>query len=186
MKINRLALFGLMALVQLSVPGWMIWSQEKIVVQGETFRFRVGPMDPNDPFRGSYLHLDFQDLEWKTRDSSFQEGEEVFVALKLDAEHFAVIDEVLHDRPKDKPYVTAELTSPWINFSQSVRVRYPFDRYYLNEYMAPDAETAYIESGRDTTLEAFVLVKVLEGNAVIEDLVIGDKSVRELVRERGE
>ncbi|MBK6341440.1 MAG: GDYXXLXY domain-containing protein [Flavobacteriales bacterium] len=58
---NRKPLLFLgIALAQLAVPAWMIAGRERVLSQGEVFKFKTAPIDPRDPFRGEYVRLDFE------------------------------------------------------------------------------------------------------------------------------
>ena len=63
-----------------------------------------------------------------------------------------------------------------------VYARPPFDRYYLEEHRAPAAEAAYRAANTRTNRDAHVVVRVLDGRGVLEDLVIAGKSVQEIGR----
>ena len=55
-----LGVFVLVALMQLFVPANMIWSREKVLNEGKIYKFKTAPIDPNDPFRGKYISLNFE------------------------------------------------------------------------------------------------------------------------------
>ncbi|MBD3853743.1 MAG: GDYXXLXY domain-containing protein [Acidobacteria bacterium] len=55
----RLALFTVVALVQLTVAGGAIVRSELALRTGEAFRFRIQPVDPVDAFRGRYVAIRF-------------------------------------------------------------------------------------------------------------------------------
>ncbi len=55
----RLALFVVVALVQLAVAGGAIVKSELALRTGEAFRFRIQPVDPVDAFRGRYVAIRF-------------------------------------------------------------------------------------------------------------------------------
>ena len=60
-------------------------------------------------------------------------------------------------------------------------IRIPFDRYYLSEHDAPRAETTYREHSRRGSLDAYLVVRVRNGSAVLADLVVGGKPIREFL-----
>ncbi|MGB0413684.1 MAG: hypothetical protein ACPGJU_04495, partial [Coraliomargarita sp.] len=62
-----------------------------------------------------------------------------------------------------------------------VRIDIPFDRFYMDEAKAPRAEIIARESSRDKT--CWVEVRILNGSAVIEDVVVEGLSLRELAAE---
>jgi hypothetical protein len=58
-----------------------------------------------------------------------------------------------------------------------------FDRYYTDEHLAPAAERAYWQHSSGETREAYITVRVREGLAVLEELYIAGKPVREFVQQ---
>jgi len=63
------------------------------------------------------------------------------------------------------------------------RFDWPFDRFYLNEKLAPEADKWLAESlrgAKGVTAE----VRVLDGRAVLFDLSLGGRSFREHLKER--
>lgn len=52
--------FGVLCLAQIGVVLFQIMSYEKILKEGESFYFKVLPLDPYDPFRGRYVTLRFE------------------------------------------------------------------------------------------------------------------------------
>ncbi len=67
-----------------------------------------------------------------------------------------------------------------------MEIEYPFDRFYLEESKAPEAERAYWEANRDTTQVAYALVAVKNGHAALKDVMINNKSVIDVVNELNE
>ena len=60
-------LFLLVALAQLFVPAQMIYNQEDILDTGKLVKFQCEPIDPNDPFRGKYITLNFKENRIKVK-----------------------------------------------------------------------------------------------------------------------
>jgi hypothetical protein len=56
----------------------------------------------------------------------------------------------------------------------------PFERFYMDEKLAPEAEMAYAR-GRQ---EGVLVVRVWHGLGVIEDLELGGRPIRDVARER--
>ena len=81
--------------------------------------------------------------------------------------------------PKEKSYIEARLRT------QSGRQAYldlPLSRFYLPEDIAPQAERAYQTHSRQGQRDAFVAVRVRRGVAVIEDLYVGGKPLRDYLK----
>lgn len=60
-------LFLIVAVAQLFVPLQMIYNQEDIINTGKIVKFQCEPIDPNDPFRGKYITLNFKESEIKVK-----------------------------------------------------------------------------------------------------------------------
>ena len=177
-----LSLFILLAAVQIYVPMAMIIERETVLEYGKTYKFRTQPVDPNDPLRGKYITLGFED-DYITipGDSSFSEGQEVFVTLEENDLGFAVIKKIEHEIPLGNiDYVKAKIS--YVNFlddTSRIYIQYTFDRYYMEEHKAPKAEEAYVESARDSNSVSWALVKIKGGEAVLEDVMIDGISIDE-------
>lgn len=180
----RLPLFVLLAVVQLAVPAAMIAGRERVLATGEVFRFRTAPVDPYDAFRGRYVALGFPDAEavLPAGQKPPRRGERVYVELERDDEGFARLGTFRRERPEAGPYLRLRVL--W-TADDRVSLELPFDRYYLEEPLAPEAERLYREhSGGGDRRTAWVAVRVLDGRAAIEELYVGGVPIRDFVREQ--
>lgn len=181
-------LFVAIALAQLAVPWWMIRGHERVLREGEPYRFRTAPIDPRDPFRGEYVRLDFaaERGAWplpQPHDSTANELR-AYALLATDAEGFAQVSALSTLRPESGSYVEVEYFL-WDNDTITT-LRLPFDRFYLEEgdgarteeLLRPQWHSERVEQ----PLPAYALVHVLSGKAVIADLVVGDRPIREWLR----
>jgi len=177
----RLPLFALVAVAQLWVPAAMILARERVLARGELFRFRTAPVDPYDAFRGRYVALAIHVGEASLPPGlDLHPGEWVYVALVRDDDDFAHFGPISRE-PPDGPYL--RLRVRWAH-NQRVRFDLPFDRYYLDEDLAPAAERAYREHSRrqGEKHDAWVAVRVLEGQAALEELYVGGMPILDFVR----
>jgi uncharacterized membrane-anchored protein len=70
-------------------------------------------------------------------------------------------------------------------YGTNAYLQLPFDRYYMNESKAPQAESAYWSHSRRTNQAAYVSVRVLDGFAVLEDLYIDDTPIQDFLKKDG-
>lgn len=179
--------FTVVCLVQLYVPLQMVRFQNTIIETGKEYKFRTAPIDPNDPFRGKYITLGFEDNTFRFQDTTtrWNYQEEVHVQLENDEEGFATIVDVTKEPPtKEVPYVRAMLGgATTFDGYTTLTINYPFNRYYMEETKAPDAEKAYAQSQWDSTQVAYALVSIKDGNAVLKDVLINDVPIKEWVGE---
>ncbi len=188
-------IFIAVALAQLAVPAWMIVRHERVMRGGEVFKFRTAPVDPRDPFRGEYVVLNFDASsgEWKdphdgtdgTTDETFYADRTSFAMLARNDSDYAVITALSAEPPTNGPYI---MVKHWGAVGSAVnRVELPFDRYYLEEGDGAKTESMLMPQWNDGVvsqpLPAFALVRVYEGEAVIEDLIVGDRSIHAWLNE---
>ena len=176
--------FALLVIAQWLVPGLMIWKKEKVLEEGITYKFQSAPIDPNDPFRGKYIELNFKETSLTVKkDTSLEDGEKVYVTFSVNKEGYAIINSVSKPKPSKKDFL--ETTINYIsneNDSTTIFINYPFDQFYMDEYKAPRAEAIYRERSTDTLQKAYALVNLLNGDAVIKDVFINNTSIQQIIR----
>jgi len=185
LKKSLFLLFIVMVIFQLFVPTKMILDRENILRYGTEFKFKTAPVDPHDPFRGKYISLQFDeslvdlpsDKEWLT-------GETIYLIISADANGFASVDSVTGQKPSGSQHFLKTEVSYF--YSGRVRVSYPFDRFYMEESKAYDAEMAYQESQADTSVTAYALVSIKDGEAVLKDVLIDGIPIMEIARQINE
>lgn len=178
--------FLLIAIVQLYVPAKMIYDQEVVLLNGNEYKFKAAPIDPNDPFRGKYITLRFDATTFPVQNiNEWAINDEVFVQIQNDTAGFAQIKTVSKKRPVNDPdYIKAKIAFLMEDGKVNMRIEYPFDRFYMEESKAQAAEDMYRESIIDSTQVAYALVNIRNGEAVIRDVLINGTSVSDLVKAR--
>lgn len=174
------AFFAVLSVFQIAVPVWMIANREMTLRHGKQFRFRTAPVDPYDAFRGRYVALQFeQNTAPVPVEEKLATNQKVFAEPAEDENGFARIAKISAKRPNDEAYVQCRVNSITDSL---VYVRFPFDRYYMDEKLAPAAEAAYREHSRREVRDVYVTVRVKDGNAVLEELYIEGMPIREFLR----
>jgi uncharacterized membrane-anchored protein len=181
--------------MQLAAAYSLIRSREKVLREGELFRFQTRPIDPADPFQGRYVRLgirqDYVPLD-KQSVEEIPEMSTVYAVLDTDDDGFARFIRLERDRPTDGHYLKTRhrgWRTEWDGETQSQRhlgsrIAIPFDRFYMDEAKAPLAERIALESTRTTN--CWVEVRVLNGHAVIEDVYAEGQSLRDLAAREAE
>ena len=180
--------FVVVVVVQLSVPAVMILKHEDVLQTGTVYKFKTAPIDPNDPFRGKYISLNFDDaLTFYDSNENFNKQETAFVLLDNDAEGFAKIKAVLKQEPDNQQdYVKVKVYHAYGSNHHRIRITYPFDKFYMEESKAPDAENRYRQSvGKPDKKPAYALIAVKNGTAVLKDVIIDGHSVNDIVNQTG-
>jgi uncharacterized membrane-anchored protein len=178
-----LPLLIILVIVQLYVPVKMILAREEILTNGAEYKFKTAPLDPVDPFRGKYISLQFENNTIISKsDDDWINGQEVYVILTEDEKGYAKIRSVKKEVPSGElVYVKAAVRySTSANNVQNLVVDYPFNRYYMEESKAYKAEQVYRKSLQDTSRVTCALVCIKDGEAVLKDILIDGKPIREL------
>ena len=111
-KYRLLAIFILVALVQVYIPAKMVLDSEGVLDSGTEYKFKTAPVDPTDPFRGKYITLRYKDNSVEVEnESDWISGEEVYVILTKDVDGFARIKLISKEIPRYKvDYFKAKLS----------------------------------------------------------------------------
>lgn len=188
MKYFIFILFAVMCLAQWIIPGRMIYDSETILTKGDVFKFRTEPIDPSDPFRGKYVTLRFEADFIDLKDSGkWHPGEVIFVRFTPDSAGFAIAKDVSRTRPESGSYLRTIVTN--VNqFQDSNRLQFdlPFNRFYMEESKASQAEQLYWQAQRDSVQVTYGLVSLGAGQAVLQNIFINDKPVIEIINELNE
>lgn len=177
--IHIFIIFIVVALLQLMVPAKMIYDKETVLITGTVYKFKTQPIDPNDPFRGKYVTLGYELSTAKSLDSTIQNRDRVLIYLENDSLGFAKVKSVSKtDLKMGTDFIEVEID--YYNVSANmVHFNLPFDRYYMEESKAKPAEDIYREYSRrnDTINQTYALVAIKNGDAVLKDVYINDKSI---------
>lgn len=172
-----LFLFGIAMLLQFAVPTAMIAKREHALAHGRIFKFRTAPVDPYDAFRGRFVALGFdQNSVGVPEDSDFARGQKVYALLAEDADGFAYFTEVRRSRPDAGPYLSTKIQ---YMSGPNAQIHLPFDRFYMDENEAPEAERAYRQNSARSNRNAYVQIRIEKGFGVIEDLYVDGTPIRD-------
>ena len=173
-----LLLFGLLCIGQWSVPGALILKHQRTLSNGTVYAFRTAPVDPEDPFRGRYVALDFAAAELAAVPADpMPHDVPLYAPITVDTQGFAQLGLPAPAPPARGDWLPVRVA--WQDEGR-VRLQLPFDRFYLDEALAPEAERRYREADQGPTSRAdatYVMVRVRDGHAVIEMLYLNGRPV---------
>ncbi len=185
--------FIILALAQIFIPANMIFGQEDIINTGKEFHFRTQPIDPNDPFRGKFIYLNYKNDFFYNTDTNIKWNsyETAYVILKSNADGFAQIISAQKEKPdnnvdflKVKLQYISNYKWQTKDKDNKININYPFNRFYMEETKSKDAENYYRESSIDTNIICYSIVKIKNGKAVLTDVIINDKSIKDIIKEQ--
>jgi len=177
MKSLPILIFVLVALAQLGVPASMAWNRVQTLTHGRVWKFKTAPVDPEDAVRGRYVRLSY-DVDRFIGNEKFQSGDSVYAVLKENADGFAEVDRLTNKKVGGDNSVKVQAW--WLNDRENIS--FPFDQYWVTEQDAPAAEKAYAENSRRGQQNAFVTVRVHNGDAALEQLYINNQTLSDYLR----
>ncbi|MBS4025252.1 MAG: GDYXXLXY domain-containing protein [Clostridia bacterium] len=178
--------FGLLiclALIQILMPVRMIVQRETVLATGQQFKLVTVPVDPYDAFRGRYVALRFQE-EFAPTDNNFMASynQKVYAHIVEGTDGFAKFSTVTLQPPENASYLTVQFQYVDYNEGRAIaRFILPFDRFYMEEKLAPEAEAAYLKYSQQGANSAYVTVRVKNGLGVLEELYLDGKPVTEFL-----
>ncbi|WP_341878016.1 GDYXXLXY domain-containing protein [Defluviitalea saccharophila] len=178
MKKKLLAVFIVIAVIQLAIPLSMIIRREITLSRGEVYKFQVEPVDPYDPFRGRYVDVRLKnDALIVSKDFESRPGQKVFVTLDKDQKGYAKFAGIQLEKPKQGNYFATKILYSFEDDygKQEIHVEIPFDRYYMEEKLAPKAEQVY----REEIDNAYLTIRFLKGFGVVEQLFINEMPIED-------
>lgn len=182
MRAISYTVFALAVLAQWAIPLSQIRSHERTLENGSLIMLRCTAPDPYDLLRGRFLAVVPQQRSAPAvGDAQLQRGQEVFAVLVPGKDGAAMVSELSPVRPTSGDFIRVKVRGS--GTSRHYYFDWPFDRFYLNERLAPKADKWFAENiGKANGIMAEV--RVLNGNAVLEDLSLDGKRFREILKTR--
>lgn len=193
------------ASAQLAVPLHLAWRAETTLAKGTPVKFALRLYDPYDPMRGRYVRLNY---DWGSFELSPADharlGDarhlQVCARVAIDADGIGTIEQISLDPPTEGPWF--RIAARRWGGGTTVHLDPPFDRYFVNEHEAAAAETIFREATRRPTptaianesadvtaapsaptANAFAVIRIRQGEAQLEDVLIEGRSLAALAHE---
>lgn len=173
---------ALVAMAQLYIPATIIFKSEAILKNGSKYLFKTAPIDPTDAFRGKYVQLAFEEdslIVENRREYNYNHIQ--YSNIVTDSLGYVKLTGLTEKIPSAGDYIKVKIR--YIADSV-VYFNYPFDRFYLEEGMAEKAEELYRKNNIRGKQDSYAVVRVQAGSALIEDLWIGGKPIKESLKDK--
>jgi uncharacterized membrane-anchored protein len=172
---SKKILFAVFALVIFVVPAFIIFGSEDILENGHLHKLQLRGYDPFDPFRGKYLRLGYDDNI--SCDESLKEGDKAYVTLEKDSLGFSFFSYASSTKPDHDDYIEAELL--YVGGGMATIKIDNLTKYFINEDKAYEAELILRDFRRDRPEDLYVAVRVLDGDARLEDIFVEETPLLE-------
>ncbi len=181
MKALPLIVFGLAALAQWAAPVAQIWTHENTLSHGTLVKLKCAAPDPYDPLRGRFLAVrpEQQHVE-VPKGVEIESGTSMYGVLTTGEDGMATITSLSAAPPAEGAHIRVKVSSSYDNKAYII---WPFERFYINEKLAPEADQWFTENIR-TEQGIIAEVRVRDGRAVLADLSLGGRPFREILKER--
>ncbi len=179
MKRLRLGIFVLVAVAQLSVPMMLAWGRVQTLAHGRVWKLKTAPVDPEDAVRGRYVMLRFDAEDKYRQPEQLKSTDSLYAILKEGEDGFAEID---HLSFSPVPGDSAMKVEPGGFWDGEQRIVFPFRYFWLTEKRAPAAEKAYRENSKRGQQNAFVTIRIRNGDAALEQLYIDNQPLADYLR----
>lgn len=173
-------LFVIMALVQIFALTISISENMLIIKNGKTYKFKSEPVDPFDPFRGKYITLRLaEEGRTHTFKGKTDTKTDYYAVLEEDSEGYAKIVNLVEKKPEKDNYVKVRLL---YSSGDEKRIKFKFNKYYMNEFMSYKAEQLIREKLREQNSSIFAEVSVLDGKARIKSIIVNGLTIEEALK----
>lgn len=176
---NKLILipgFILMVALQWYFPLHTIMNKENTIQDGTLYKFEANPYIPSDIYQGVDIYLNLKEATVNVENAyDWQSGDHIYVSLSMDSTGFAQVNSLHKEKPTSGDFVSAIVSYSYNDSLQQAVINYPFSTYYLRD---SEATEQILKEQGDTTLPAYIVVNVLNGDAVVTDLVVNGRSLK--------
>lgn len=180
-KVLSLVVFGIAVLAQWAAPMAQIWTYENTLAHGTLIKLKCAAPDPYDPLRGRYLAVrPEQQMVAVPAELKLENDSPAYGVLTTGTDGLAAITSLSPTPPASGDYLRVLVTG---SYGASAYIAWPFDRFYINEKLAPEADKWFAENIR-TAQGITAEVRVRNGRAVLADLSLDGKPFREILKDR--
>jgi len=181
MRALPILIFCITALAQWAVPLFGIRQHEEVLKHGVLVKFKCRAPDPYDPLRGRYLAVRPEAERLPVPAGlKIASGMEIYISLSMEDDGFGKLGCITFKPPATGFYIRAKSGH---SYGDTTAIKWPFERYYLNENLAPDADKWLAENTRGEK-RVVAEIRILDGRSVLADLSFDGKPLRETLRDK--
>lgn len=194
-----LALFLLTLTVGLYYPAAKIIRFEFPLAPPAVVRFNATLYDPYDPFRGRYVAISARQAQLTVAREAGSEhmldldrSSRLYAVVEPDEKGMAKVVDLVKKPQKGKINLRLDRYSVYFRSREkdstgydTYQITFPFNRFYMNEKLAPEAERAFMQATRGGGAEGRcqIVVKIYrDGSYAIDDMEIGGMPIHEFLR----
>ena len=174
---KRIIAFTIYAVCLLALPAKMIYDQQNVFNEGTAYKFKCQPVDPNDPFRGKYVQLRFENIV--VTDKEVMSHDKFFGVVTVDNEGYARIEKVVNQYSDN--LILLELDYPLFQNDSTATFTFPIDRLYMNENKAQSAEDLYRNALRDNSQDVYAKIYISQGRYLLDDVYVDGVRLKDVL-----
>jgi len=170
----------IVAMAQLIIPVRMIRENEATVITGEEYKFRLNPPRDREQMLNSRAGRFAMNEITLSDGQKFENGEIVYVALKVGDDGFAEVASVTQTKgEKTFPGMNAKVSYVFADSIGKILVNYPFEQDFINITNSAEFATTYREAVKNMSV-VYALVCIRKNNAILKDVYIDGKPLQEV------
>jgi hypothetical protein len=182
---SAFVVFALAAVAQWLVPLAGIRQHDQFMARGTVVRLECKAHSRYDPLRGRFLHVWFVESGQFAPHGMPERGAVPVWATLVAGDDGISRIQSLSVTPVAGPTVIRLVArySGEANGAKTIGLKWPFNRFFLGQRLAVDAASLVNEryrSGKRTVAE----IRVLDGRALLTDVLVDGVSIRDVVRRR--
>ena len=148
--------------LQLAVPGYLIYRENEVVRKGEELKFEIQGYDPYDPFRGRYIAFRL------SLANELRSDKGKFIVFEKEEDGFARIIDRKENEPTDTTLYVKNMDMKKMN------------KYFINEHLGPIADK-YLPAERSKPRHVYITVSVYKGRSVLTAMYVGDEHINDFL-----
>jgi uncharacterized membrane-anchored protein len=158
----------------------MISKYKTVLDKGEIVKMKLAPRDPINPFKGKYLHLTFDERRFKTEKKEWKRNEDIFLHYHINTDRYLKVDSISSEIFSFENVMKVKV-SYFANYDNRLEVKYPFEKYFIEESKALPAEQKIRELLRNKHSNVYAEISVLNSIPVLKEVYVDGVPILEFL-----
>lgn len=177
-----LFIFLIVAIAQIWVPFSMMFKHSTILEKGKIVKMKLAPVDPISPFKGKYLRLTFEENRIAVRDDKWERNETIYLHYHTDNNGYMKIDSIMKEVDSFDNILKAKALF-YSNYNMQLTIKYPFEKYFIEESKAALAEEKIAKSIRNKHADVYAEISILNSIPVLKEVYVDGKKILDFLNE---
>jgi len=178
-----LLIFLVVAFAQLWFPLSMISKHKTILKKGDVVKMKLAPRDPVHPFQGKYLQLTFEQNNFTNKDKEWKRNDIIYLHYSLAANGYLKVDSLSAEVDNYNNIMKVKVLY-YSKYNNSLVIKYPFDKYFIDESKALPAEQKIAELIRKKQASVYAEISILNSIPVLKEVYVDDVPILDFLSKK--